>query len=113
MPITLHRWGNCVGLRVPKPLLEQLGLAEGSQVDVKVEGDRLVIEPPRPKRLTLQDVLRGFIPDSQPGEVDWGAAAGKEVWSCRQRPTIPTAAIWPGSISRRKQVASKRRTRPH
>jgi len=27
MSITLHRWGNSVGLRIPKPMLEQLGLA--------------------------------------------------------------------------------------
>jgi antitoxin MazE len=80
MAITLHRWGNSVGLRVPKPMLEQLGLAEGSEVDVKVEGHRLVIERHSPARLTLQDVLRGFTPDHQPGEVDWGSPAGKEVW---------------------------------
>jgi antitoxin MazE len=80
MSITLHRWGNSVGLRVPKPLLEQLGLGEGSQVDVKVEGNRLVIERYRPKRLTLEDVLKGFTPDNQPGEVDWGPPVGKEVW---------------------------------
>ena len=80
MSITLHRWGNSVGLRLPKPMLEQLGLAEGSQVDVKVEGDRLVIERHRPRRLTLQEVLKGFSPDNQPGEVDWGPPVGKEVW---------------------------------
>jgi len=80
MSITLHRWGNSVGLRVPKPMLEQLGLAEGSQVDIKVEGDRLVIERHRPRRLTLQEVLKGFTPDNQPGEVDWGPPVGKEVW---------------------------------
>lgn len=80
MAITLHRWGNSVGLRVPKPMLEQLGLAEGSEVEVKVEGDRLVIERHRPKRLSLQDVLKGFAPDNQPGEVDWGPPVGKEAW---------------------------------
>lgn len=80
MPITLHRSGKSVGLRIPKPLLEQLGLTEGSQVDVKVDGDRLVIEPHRPKRLTLEDVLKGFTPDSQPGEIDWGPPVGKEAW---------------------------------
>jgi antitoxin MazE len=80
MPITLHRWGNSVGLRVPKPLLEQLGLTEGSQVDVKVEGDRLAIEPHRPKRLSLQDVLKGFAPDNHPSEIDWGPPVGKAVW---------------------------------
>jgi antitoxin MazE len=80
MPVTLHRWGNSVGLRVPKPLLDQLGLKEGSQVDVKVEGERLVIEPRRPRRLTLKDVLKGFTPEDRPGEVDWGPPVGKEVW---------------------------------
>ena len=33
MTVTLHRWGNSVGLRFPKPFLEQLGLGEGSTVD--------------------------------------------------------------------------------
>jgi antitoxin MazE len=80
MSITLHRWGNSVGLRLPKPMLEQLGLAEGSQVDVKVEGDRLVIERHRSERLTLQDVLKGFTPEDRQGEVDWGPPVGKEVW---------------------------------
>ena len=80
MSVTLHKWGNSVGLRVPKPLLEQLGLKEGTQVDVKVEGDRLVIERHRPRRLTLKEVLKGFTPDNQPGEVDWGPPVGKEVW---------------------------------
>jgi antitoxin MazE len=80
MSVTLHRWGNSVGLRVPKPLLEQLGLKEGSEVELKIEDGRLVIEPHRPRRLTLKDVLKGFTPEDQPGEVDWGPPVGKEVW---------------------------------
>ena len=80
MAVTLHKWGNSVGLRIPKPLLEQVGLEEGAEVDMKVEGDRLVIERHRPARLTLRDVLKGFTPDNQPGEVDWGPPVGNEVW---------------------------------
>jgi antitoxin MazE len=80
MAVTLHRWGNSVGLRLPKPLLEMLGLKEGSEVDVTVEDDRLVIKPHRPQRLTLKDVLAGFTPEDRAGEVDWGAPVGKEVW---------------------------------
>ena len=61
-------------------LLEQLGLAEGSQVDVKVEGGRLVIEPARRRRMTMAELLEGFTPDDKPGEVDWGPPVGREVW---------------------------------
>ncbi|MSP02976.1 MAG: AbrB/MazE/SpoVT family DNA-binding domain-containing protein [Acetobacteraceae bacterium] len=80
MSITLHRWGNSVGLRVPKPMLEQLGLAEGSQVEVKVEAGRLVIEPARRGRMTMAELLEGFTPGDKPEEIDWGPPAGREVW---------------------------------
>jgi antitoxin MazE len=80
MSLTLHRWGNSVGLRLPKPLLEQLGLKEGSEVDVKVENNRLVIEPARRRRYTMAELLEGFTPDDRSSEVDWGPPVGKEVW---------------------------------
>ena len=80
MSVTLHRWGNSVGLRLPKPLLEQLGLAEGSRVNLRIDDGRLVIEPYRPGRLVLKDVLKGFSPDDRPGEIGWGKPVGKEVW---------------------------------
>jgi antitoxin MazE len=80
MSITLHRWGNSVGLRLPKPMLEQLGLTEGSQVDVMIEAGRLVIEPVRRRRMTMAELLEGFTSDDRPGEVDWGAPAGREIW---------------------------------
>jgi len=80
MPITLHKWGNSVGLRLPKPLLEQVGLKEGAEVAVKVEGNRLVIEPTRRRRYTMAELLEGFTQDNRPGEVDWGPPVGREVW---------------------------------
>ena len=49
MPVTLQKWGHSVGVRLPKPMLEQIGLSEGAQVDVLVEGDHLVIRRARRK----------------------------------------------------------------
>jgi antitoxin MazE len=80
MSVTLHRWGNSVGLRLPKPLLEQLGLKEGSEVDIRIEGNRLVVEPTRRRRYTMAELLEGMTPDNKPEEVDWGPPVGREVW---------------------------------
>jgi antitoxin MazE len=80
MSIMLHRWGNSVGLRVPKPMLTQLGLSEGSRVDVTIEAGRLVIEPVRQRRMTMAELLEGFTPEDRPGELDWGLPAGREAW---------------------------------
>ena len=80
MPVILHRWGNSVLIRLPKPMLEQIGLKEGSKVDVAIEDGRLVIEPLRRKRLTMAELLEGISPDDRPELLDWGPPVGREVW---------------------------------
>jgi len=73
MMVTLQRWGNGVGVRLPKPMLEQVGLKEGAQVDVLVEGDHLVI---RRGRLNLADLLARSEPDKRPDPIDFGPPVG-------------------------------------
>ena len=35
MITTVQKWGNSLGVRIPKPLAEDTRLHEGSQVDVR------------------------------------------------------------------------------
>jgi antitoxin MazE len=74
--VTLQKWGNSIGVRLPKPMLEQIGLKERTPVDVVVEGDHLVI---RRKRLRLADLLAQCNPRNRPDAVDWGPDVGCEV----------------------------------
>jgi antitoxin MazE len=76
MAVTLQKWGNSVGVRLPKPMLEQLGLAEGAHVEVLVEGDHLVI---RRQRLKLTDLLAQCRPENRPDPIDFGPPAGREI----------------------------------
>lgn len=48
MRVELVRIGNSRGIRIPKPIIEQCGL--GDTVELRVEKDRLVIEPERSPR---------------------------------------------------------------
>ena len=48
MKSRLIRIGNSRGLRLPKPLIEEAGLAE--EVDVQIRGNALVITSPRQPR---------------------------------------------------------------
>ncbi|MCL1468900.1 AbrB/MazE/SpoVT family DNA-binding domain-containing protein [Argonema galeatum] len=41
--------GNSQGIRIPKPLLEQSGIHE--EVEIEVEGDRLIVRPATRSRL--------------------------------------------------------------
>jgi antitoxin MazE len=48
MKVELVRIGNSRGIRIPKPVIQQIGL--GNTVELRVEKDRLVILPERAAR---------------------------------------------------------------
>ena len=74
----ITKWGNSLALRLPKHLASDARLREGTVVDLRVEGDALVVRASRPK-YKLSDLLGGHRAQKE-GEVDWGKAEGEEVW---------------------------------
>lgn len=41
----VQKWGNSLGIRIPKSLASKVGIEERSQVDLNVEDGYLVIKP--------------------------------------------------------------------
>ena len=82
MTTTVKKWGNSQGLRLPKALLEETGLAVGSEVELVVADGCLQVRPKRrrPGKYTMDDLVRLTPKDFRPGEVDWGPPVGNEVW---------------------------------
>jgi antitoxin MazE len=78
MQTTLSRWGNSLGLRIPKEIATELGLAEGARVDIQADGDHIVISIPRP-RYRLEDLLAGMTPEAMHDAYDWGPDVGREI----------------------------------
>ncbi|MBP2294867.1 AbrB/MazE/SpoVT family DNA-binding domain-containing protein [Azospirillum rugosum] len=77
MQVQISRWGNSLGLRIPKDIAGRVGLSDGSRVDVEAEGDRIVISVARP-RYALAELLAGMTPDTMRDAFDWGPDAGRE-----------------------------------
>jgi antitoxin MazE len=80
MVTRIQKWGNSLGLRIPKSFAEQAGVAEGSAVDLSVEKDRIVIRPVRAERYRLQDLLDGITDENRHEEISTGDAVGREAW---------------------------------
>ncbi len=59
MLTTIQRWGNSLAVRIPKPFALQTDLGENSEVDIAVEGDRIVVSP-AVKEWKLDDLLAGI-----------------------------------------------------
>lgn len=74
MPVQLKvtKWGNSLGLRVPKDVAARAGLVEGARVDIEGFDDgRIVITPSR-RRFTIEELIEGMTPErSEFMEDDW------------------------------------------
>jgi antitoxin MazE len=77
MQVQLSKWGNSLGLRLPRALAQQIGASEGQKVNIVADGARLIIEPVAPA-FTLQDLLVNMTPESMREAFDWGEDEGRE-----------------------------------
>ncbi len=78
MNTRIRKWGNSLGLRIPKSFAEEAGVAAGSEVTLTVVDGGLVIRPSRVRKYALADLLRGVNRRNVHGEVDAGGPVGRE-----------------------------------
>jgi len=75
----IAKWGNSLGVRIPKAVAKEVGLDEGSNVEVKVSGRNLVLAPAR-REYSLNELVAAITPKNRHGGTDWGAPVGNENW---------------------------------
>ena len=80
MQTKIQRWGNSLGLRIPKLFAEQVGVEAGVEVDLSVEDGELIIRPVRKPKYELNDLLQGVSARTIHKEVESGDPVGREVW---------------------------------
>ena len=67
MPVQLRvsKWGNSLGLRVPREIAARAGLREGERVEMEGFTDgRIVITPSR-RRFTIEELVAGMTPENE------------------------------------------------
>jgi len=78
MRATVSKWGNSLGLRIPRGLAHDAGLAEGSVVELRVEDGRLVAEPVAVEN--LEALLSKVTTKNRHEELLIDAPRGREAW---------------------------------
>jgi antitoxin ChpS len=68
MQVQLTKWGNSLGLRVPKDIAERLRLSEGSRVDLETDAAGRIIMTPARRRYTLDELLAQCDPQAPMSE---------------------------------------------
>lgn len=76
----IQKWGNSLGLRIPKSFAAEVRVDAGSTVDLSVEDGDLVVKPVRRLRYELRDLLKTINSRNLHREVETGDPVGREAW---------------------------------
>jgi len=79
METNIQKWGNSLGVRLPKSIALSQSLKVGSRVEVKETKTGISIEVVQKSKPTLDELLKNFDTKTQHDLVDWGSDVGKEV----------------------------------
>ena len=74
MHINVTKWGNSLGVRIPRVLANKIGIHEGTPVDVSIQDSRIVIS----KEYSLKSLIDKVTLENIHKEVQIGPACGKE-----------------------------------
>lgn len=80
MRARVQRWGNSLALRIPKAFATETALESGSEVELTLDGGRLVVTPVAARPYSLEDLLAQVTSQNLHAEVDTGAGIGDEGW---------------------------------
>ena len=73
-------WGNSLALRIPKYIANQIKIINGSDVDVSLEEEKIIIKPIKDNQELLDDLLSKINHDNIHKEADFGEPVGGEIW---------------------------------
>ncbi|MEW5952190.1 MAG: AbrB/MazE/SpoVT family DNA-binding domain-containing protein [Bacillota bacterium] len=77
MQYHIQKWGNSLGIRIPKTLAQKAGLVEGTPVEIILGDDAIII---RPRSYSLETLLSDVTPENLHREADTGKPVGREAW---------------------------------
>lgn len=74
----IQKWGNSLGIRIPKTVIEKLNLTENSEVEVEHKDGAIIIFPVK-NRFSLESLVGQITKDNCHREDDI-KIEGNEVW---------------------------------
>ena len=80
MQTKIQKWGNSLGLRIPRSFAAEAHVKEGSAADLSVDDGRLLVRPLRTRTYALSALLKKVKPRNLHGEVATGEPVGREAW---------------------------------
>jgi antitoxin MazE len=72
--LQIAKWGNSSGIRLSKAMLDELGVKQGESVQLTAKDGKVIIEPVKPKKVTLEWIIsemKRLGPENAPETAEW------------------------------------------
>jgi antitoxin MazE len=80
MKVKIAKWGNSLGVRLPKSAVDAVGALAGTELELTVEGrDFRLRSIVKTSAQLLEELLDQIDPNNVPPMVDWGPDVGSEI----------------------------------
>jgi antitoxin MazE len=80
MKVKVAKWGNSLGVRLPKSAVDLVGVRAGTELELTVEGRDLRLRSMvKTSAQLLEELLDQIDPNNVPPMLDWGPDVGSEI----------------------------------
>lgn len=79
--VTVQKWGNSLGIRIPKEAADKIGIHQDSELEMLVSEDKrtITLRPKKArKKYSLEELLSQITPGNRHDEIDFGTE-GREL----------------------------------
>lgn len=80
MVTKVQKWGNSLGLRIPKSCAEEAEMTDGSVVEISVQNGDLLIHSVQRRKFDLDALLKQVNKGNIHEEIETDDAVGNEIW---------------------------------
>jgi antitoxin MazE len=81
--VAVSKWGNSSAIRLPKAVMEELGIKQGEVIEMTVKDGKALIEKPKQRLAPSLDwivsEMKRLGPQNEPPMVDWRPVRGSEI----------------------------------
>ncbi|WP_414042974.1 AbrB/MazE/SpoVT family DNA-binding domain-containing protein [Macrococcus animalis] len=80
MQVSLQRWGNSQGIRIPKTIVKEMNLDENQKFNLKMQDEKIILTKQQQNISLIRELFENYETENKPSEFDWGKPTGNEVW---------------------------------
>lgn len=79
MIVKTTKWGNSIGVKIPRALATKKGIGVDTAVEVNETEDGIIIKPVGKKEYSLKELVKVITSQNRHSEAEFGHPVGKEL----------------------------------